>query len=74
MKEISPSALSTNRVEQFIAQFKKTEHLGDGAYIGFTGYDYCLFTTDGISISNEIYLDGLKTLKQFILDCEYKDE
>lgn len=46
----------------------ETEYLGDGAYVAFSGYDVAVFTSDGLSIQNVVYLDGncLAALKRFV--------
>ncbi len=44
------------------------EYLGDGAYVRFTGYSFVVYTTDGISLHNEIELEvsALKVLDRFV--------
>ena len=44
------------------------EYLGDGAYVRFTGYSFVLYTTDGISIGNEVHLEKheLEVLDRFV--------
>jgi len=32
-------------------------YLGDGAYVEWNGYAFVLYTSDGISRTNEIYLE-----------------
>ena len=45
------------------------EYIGDGAYVGFTGYSFVLFTTNGISICNEVHIEfiALDILDRFII-------
>jgi len=49
-------------------QDEPVEYLGDGAYVKFTGYNFVLYTSDGISITNEIHLEKheIKVLNHFI--------
>lgn len=35
----------------------KSSYLGDGAYVEWNGYAYVLYTSDGITRTNEIYLE-----------------
>lgn len=56
----------------------KSEHLGDGAYISFTGYSFLLtanhhdpeFATDTVSID----INDVDRLLQFIAGCTVSDE
>jgi len=43
-------------------------YLGDGAYVEFTGYNFRLYTSNGIEETNEIFLevDHFVALKDFI--------
>lgn len=52
---------------EYISQFKHTEYLGDGAYVGHTGFSYALFTSDGVNIHDVVYLEEphLDTLNKF---------
>lgn len=45
----------------------KTIYLGDGAYASFDGYGFELTTSDGIRVTNRIYLepDVLFTLMRY---------
>lgn len=36
---------------------KEKRYIGDGVYIEFNGYQLKLTTEDGISVTNEIYLE-----------------
>ncbi len=51
-------------------EFKKLDHvyLGDGAYVCWTGFSFVIITTDGISIQNEVHLQGseVRALNNFI--------
>lgn len=38
-------------------QDQPVEYLGDGAYVRFTGYSFVIYTSDGISIQNEVHLE-----------------
>lgn len=40
-------------------------YLGDGVYASFDGYQFCLTTEDGISITNTIYLEP-KVVEAFV--------
>ena len=33
------------------------EHLGDGAYVLFNGWDYMVFTHNGLKAENVVYLE-----------------
>lgn len=43
-------------------------YLGDGAFCEFTGYNYRIFTSNGITESNEIFLedDHIEYLFKFV--------
>ena len=49
-------------------ELSNVDYLGDGAYVGYTGYSYILFTTDGQTVHNEVHLEAneLKALNHFI--------
>ena len=40
-----------------LADLTKTQYLGDGVYVGFNLGLLCLVTSDGMRITNEIYLE-----------------
>jgi hypothetical protein len=66
-------------IDKYLEQFgdkTNTEYLGDGAYVGFTGYSYILFTTNGITVQNEVHLEGneIKVLNRFIEKMKEKYE
>ncbi len=44
------------------------EYLGDGAYVRFTGFSFVVYTTDGLSVQNEVHLEAsaLKVLDRFV--------
>lgn len=46
----------------------EADYLGDGAYVAYSGYDFAVFTSDGISVQNVVFLDGtgLACLKRFV--------
>jgi len=46
-------------------------YLSDGAYVEFTGYDFVLTTSDGLSDTNRIHLDGI-ALKRLIEFYKHK--
>lgn len=45
-------------------------YLGDGAYVEWNGYAFVVYTTNGISRTNEIYLepDHMQQLSAFVRD------
>ncbi len=47
-------------------------YLGDGAYVRFTGYSFVIYTSDGISIQNEVHLEKheLEALDRFVKQME----
>jgi hypothetical protein len=47
-------------------------YLGDGAYADFDGFNIVLTTSDGIKVTNTIYLEPevVKSLKSYILRTE----
>ena len=49
-------------------QGEPVAYLGDGAYVRFTGYSFVVYTSDGISIQNEVHLEKneLKVLDHFV--------
>ena len=57
-------------VSDYINEFDMHDFLGEGAYIGKTEWSIVLFTTDGLSITNEISFDietsGFDALSRFI--------
>tara|TARA_R110002096_G_C14661938_1_gene728389 strand:- start:7613 stop:7783 length:171 start_codon:yes stop_codon:yes gene_type:complete len=48
------------------------EHIGDGAYAEWNGYELILTTENGISVQNRVVLEPLvlKSLKEFIQRVE----
>jgi hypothetical protein len=44
------------------------KYLGDGAYVEFTEYDFVVYTSNGISRTNEVHLElsGAMQLQDFI--------
>ena len=66
-----------NSVHEFIKQFKgNRDYLGDGAYVGYTGYSYVIFTSDGINVLNEVHLENneINALNRFIESMRDKHE
>jgi hypothetical protein len=55
-------------IDAYLKQYQQTDYLGDGAYVGFTGYSYVIFTTNGITVQNEVHLETteLKALRNFV--------
>jgi len=53
----------------------KEQYLGDSVYVKFDGYQLILYTSNGIEIQNEIYLEPrvLKILIDFIETLKNKD-
>lgn len=43
-------------------------YIGDGVYAKFDGYGVWLYTSDGVTVTNEIYLEPsvFATLKNFV--------
>jgi hypothetical protein len=43
-------------------------YLGDGAYIGYTGFSFIIFTTNGTDIQNQVHLEDneLNSLNHFV--------
>lgn len=39
-------------------------YLGDGAYVGYDGYHVVIYTSDGVSVTNEVALEP-KVLENF---------
>lgn len=39
--------------EQLLKKYKEPRYLGDGLYVTYDGYQYCLFTQEG----NKVYLE-----------------
>lgn len=37
----------------------KDQYLGDGLYASYDGYQLRLYTSDGISVTNEVFLEPL---------------
>jgi hypothetical protein len=35
----------------------ETTYLGDGAYVEWTGYSFCIYTTNGMERTNEVFLE-----------------
>ncbi len=60
-----PEPLSN--LERGRAQERVREHLGDGAYVKYTGYSYVLYTSNGIVEMNHIELEhsALVALNRF---------
>ena len=46
------------------------DYLGDGLYVSYDGYHYRLYASDGISTSNEVFLDA-GVLNNFIRFLEH---
>ena len=44
------------------------DYLGDGAYVGYTGFSFIIFTTNGETVHNEVHLEAneLKALNRFV--------
>lgn len=44
------------------------EYIGDGAYVDFNGHDIRIYTSDGVTETNEIFLERFvyEALKRFI--------
>jgi hypothetical protein len=44
------------------------DYLGDGAYVGFTGHSFIIFTSDGHLITNQVHLEQneLNSLNHFV--------
>ena len=55
-------------MKQLTEKDKSANYLGDGAYCIDEGYHLKIFTSDGIHITNEIYLEDVvaKTLKRHL--------
>ena len=54
----------------------KETYLGDGAYIKDLGHAVVIYTTDGVTIENEIYLEGgeIRSLLRFLEDTGHMPE
>ena len=57
-----------NYLNQNFGDKTNADYLGDGAYVGYTGYSFIIFTTDGTTIQNEVHLKNneLKALNHFV--------
>jgi len=49
-------------------------YLGDGAYVKWNGYAYILYTSNGVTRTNEIYLEpsAMRYLQRFVTDISLK--
>ena len=49
----------------------EAKYLGDGTYIGYRGYDFVIFSFNGLQATNVVYLDpsSIEDLNHFVRQC-----
>ena len=49
----------------------KTEYIGNGVYAKFDGFHVCIYTSDGIEMTNSMFLDEYtaEELVAFFIKC-----
>jgi len=62
-------------IELELEKFYKTAYLGDGAYVGQREHDICVFTSDGMSVTNRVYLgeSEMEALDFFVQSLKEKN-